>query len=91
MRKLRCRVGRLGECSQRTVVTDAAPCTFRHEGRKADLGCKREPFIPRSWKPTFKQTMFCIDGCNADGWFKLKVPTLICNLNVAFWLKGMHG
>jgi hypothetical protein len=33
MRKLRCRVGRLGECSQRAIVTGAALCTFRREGR----------------------------------------------------------
>ena len=28
---------------QGPTVTDAAPCTFLHEGRIADFRCKREP------------------------------------------------
>jgi hypothetical protein len=75
----------------RAIVTDAALCTFRLKGREGDVLCRCEPFILRRWKPTFKQTMFCIGGCKAEGWFKLKVSTLICNLNEGFWLKGMQG
>jgi hypothetical protein len=28
-------------------------CGHRHNGRRADLRCKREPSVPRGWKPTF--------------------------------------
>ena len=36
-------------------VTNAAPSTFRHEGREPDFLCKCEPTPPRHWKPTFRR------------------------------------
>jgi hypothetical protein len=37
------------------VVTDAAPCTFLHEGRIADIRCKCEAAKRQRREPTFKQ------------------------------------
>lgn len=40
----------------RAMLPNAAPLTFRHEGRIAAILCKCEPTLPRYWKPTFRRS-----------------------------------
>jgi hypothetical protein len=45
-------------------VTDAAPCTYRHEGRGPDIRCKRKNELHIGKKQTYKVTVlrYCGEG-----------------------------
>jgi hypothetical protein len=48
-------------------ATDAAPCTFRQEGREPDLRCGCEPRMLNRSEPTFKLALIRVCLCSAEG------------------------
>jgi hypothetical protein len=75
-------------------LTDAAPCTFRHKGRKPDFRCGCEPRILHRSEPTFKLALIWVCLCSAEGSTEPSLPNF-CNVakgcNSPLWLAFLSG